>query len=66
MIYLEESDSFIINGKKVETQLVQKKSRKRKWRLRETEPMKFSSVILDNDAFPIGWSEPGHNLIYYR
>ena len=65
MIYLEESDSFIVNGKKVETQLVQKKSRKRKWRLRES-PSEVSSLVLDNDTFPIGWSEPGHNLIYYR
>lgn len=63
MIYLEENDYFIINGQKVETQLIQKKARKRKWRLRDTT---VSSVVLDKDIFPIGWSEPGHNLIYYR
>ena len=63
MIYLEENDSFIINGQKVETQLIQKKARKRKWRLRNGS---VSSVVLDKDIFPVGWSEPGHNLIYYR
>ena len=63
MIYLEDNDLFIINGQKVETKLVQKKVRKRKWCLRDES---VSSLLLDKDTFPIGWSEPGHKLIYYR